>query len=320
VHSEFVVTGGEAPKRLDLFLAGREPTFSRSALQRYILDGRILINGAPAKPSQKIRPGDRITIDIPRPEPLQLRAEPLPLEILYEDPSLLVLNKPAGLVVHPAPGHWSGTLVNALLHHFNASEGMLSSIGGKERPGLVHRLDKETSGVMVVAKTDQAHRALAAQFKHHTITRQYEAIVWGSMKRAEGRIDLAIGRDTKQRKKFSARTARPKESATGYRVMERIGKLATRVLLLPLTGRTHQIRVHLASLGHPVLGDPTYGGRKVRELEGVPIPRVMLHARTLGFAHPATGTRLEFTSPLPSDMDGVIYALQQRIAATLRPA
>ncbi|MGH7233698.1 MAG: RluA family pseudouridine synthase [Nitrospiraceae bacterium] len=313
MQTELMITAGQAPKRLDLFLSHREPTLSRSALQRMILDGRITVNGSAVKPSQKIKPGDRIVLEIPRPEPLALQPEPIPLDVMYEDDLLLVLNKPAGLVVHPAPGHWSGTLVNALLHHFATPEGSLSTIGGKERPGLVHRLDKETSGVMVIAKTDQAHRALAGQFKQHSITREYEALVWGGLKQSEGKIVLAIGRDTKERKKFSARTARPKESATAYRVIERIGKLATRVLLLPLTGRTHQIRVHLASLEHPVLGDPTYGGRKVRELAGVQVPRVMLHARTLGFIHPATRLDLVFTAPLPSDMDRVLYALQQAI-------
>lgn len=316
-QTELIVTAGETPKRLDLFLANREPTLSRSALQRLIQDGRITINGLPVKPSQKIKPGDRIVLEIPRPEPLELKAEPIPLDVLYEDEAILVLNKPAGLVVHPAPGHWSGTLVNALLHHFDSPQGSLSTIGGKERPGLVHRLDKETSGVMVVAKTDEAHRSLAAQFKQHSITRVYEALAWGSIKKPEGVIELAIGRDLKERKKFSARTARPKASATVYQVIKRLGRLATLVELFPRTGRTHQIRVHLAALGHPVLGDPTYGGRKVRELEGVAIPRVMLHARTLDFLHPTTGRHMGYSSPLPLDMSAIIDALDH-IASTAR--
>lgn len=319
VRTEILVTAGETPKRLDLFLANRDPALSRTALQRLMAEGRITLNGRPAKPSQKIKPGDRIILVVPRPEPLDLKPEPIPLEVLHEEAALLVLNKPPGLVVHPAPGHWSGTLVNALLYHFAASpspEGALSSIGGKERPGLVHRLDKETSGVLVVAKTDLAHRALATQFKQHTITRVYEALVWGSLKKSEGLIELAIGRDVKERKKFSARTAKPRESATAYRVLERFGKVATRLALTPRTGRTHQIRVHLAAIGHPVLGDPTYGGRKVRALEDVSVPRVMLHARTLGFRHPETGQYLEFTAPLPADMEAVRDGL--RSAAPLR--
>jgi 23S rRNA pseudouridine1911/1915/1917 synthase len=304
--TEFVVTAGELPKRLDVFLVNREPKLSRSALQRLIGQGRVRINGQAVKPSQKIKPGDMIAFDIPKAEPLELKGEPIPLEILYEDDVLLLLNKPAGLVVHPAPGHWAGTLVNALLHHFQTSGGTVSTIGGKERPGLVHRLDKDTSGVMVIAKTDEAHRALSAQFKHHTITRVYEALISGLPKKGHGLIDLAIGRDRKERKRFSAHTARPKESVTEYKIDHRFGKLAAHVLLYP---RTHQLRVHLASLGHPILGDQTYGGKKVCMVENVEIPRVMLHARTLGFHHPSTGEFQEYTRPLPSDMEQVVQAL-----------
>ena len=318
--TEFVITEREKPKRLDVFLANRERGLSRSAIQRLIENGRVQLNGVPVRASQKIKPGDRITFDVPKAEPLELDGEPIPLDILHEDDALLVLNKPAGLVVHPAPGHWTGTLVNALLYHFQESGGTVSTIGGKERPGLVHRLDKETSGIMVIAKTDQAHRGLAAQFKQHTITRVYEALIWGVPKKLHGVIELAIGRDMKERKKFSPRTARPKPSATEYNVVERIGKLAARVDLLPRTGRTHQIRVHLTALGHPVLGDPTYGGPKVRELEGITIPHVMLHARKLGFLHPATGTYLEFTAPRPSDMEAVYDALQAAASRKARGA
>jgi 23S rRNA pseudouridine1911/1915/1917 synthase len=213
------------------------------------------------------------------------------------------------LVVHPAPGHWAGTLVNALLHHFQTSGGTVSTIGGKERPGLVHRLDKDTSGVMVIAKTDECHRALSAQFKQHTITRVYEALISGVPKKGHGLIELAIGRDKKERKKFSAQTARPKKSVTEYKVDHRFGKLAAHVLLYPRTGRTHQLRVHLASLGHPILGDQTYGGKKVCTVEGVEIPRVMLHARTLGFRHPVTGELQEYTKPFPSDMEQAVQTL-----------
>ncbi len=308
--TEFVITEGEKPKRLDVFLANRERDLSRSAIQRLIEKGRVQLNGEPARASQKIKPGDRITFDVPKAEPLALNGEPIPLEILHEDDALLVLNKPAGLVVHPAPGHWTGTLVNALLYHFQTSGGTVSTIGGKERPGLVHRLDKETSGIMVIAKTDQAHRGLAAQFKQHTITRVYEAVIWGVPKKSRGVIELAIGRDTKERKKFSARTARPKPSATEYTVVERIGRLAARADLLPRTGRTHQLRVHMTALGHPLLGDPAYGGRKVKALEELEIPRVMLHAKTLGFCHPVTGKHMAFTAPLPPDMGATLAALR----------
>jgi 23S rRNA pseudouridine1911/1915/1917 synthase len=309
--TEFLVTPGEEPKRLDVFLVNRERDISRSALQRLIELGRIRINDHPVKPSQKIKPGDRITMDVPKPEPLELKGEAIPLEVLYEDDHLLVLNKPAGIVVHPAPGNWTGTLVNALLHHFTTSGGTASTVGGKERPGLVHRLDKETSGVMVIAKTDQVHRHLAGQFKLHTITRVYEALIFGMPKKGHGLIELAIGRDSKERKKFSARTARPKDSITEYKIYRRFGKLAAHVLLYPRTGRTHQLRVHLTSLGHPILGDPTYGGHKVRTIEGVEIPRVMLHAKTLGFQHPSTGRFHEYTRPVPPDMDAVIQLLDR---------
>jgi 23S rRNA pseudouridine1911/1915/1917 synthase len=308
--TEFVVTAGELPKRLDVFLVNREPKLSRSALQRLIEQGRVRINGQIVRSSYKIRPGDLIVFDIPKAEPLELKGESIPLEILYEDDQLLLLNKPADLVVHPAPGHWAGTLVNALLHHFQTSGGTVSTIGGKERPGLVHRLDKDTSGVMVVAKTDEAHRALSAQFKHHTITRVYEALILGVPKKGHGLIELAIGRDRKERKKFSAHTARPKNSVTEYKVDYRFCKLAAHVLLYPRTGRTHQLRVHLAFLGHPILGDQTYGGKKVCTVEGVEVPRVMLHARTLGFHHPATGKFQEYTKPCPSDMEQVVLALE----------
>ena len=303
--TEFIITAGEQPKRLDVFLVNRERDISRSALQRLIELGRIRINDHSVRPSHKIKPGDKITMDVPKPEPLELRGEAIPLAVLFEDDHLLVLNKPPGIVVHPAPGNWTGTLVNALLHHFQHSGGTISAIGGKERPGLVHRLDKDTSGVMVIAKNDGAHRALAVQFKHHSIIRVYEAFVWGSPKKGHGRIELAIGRDTKERKKFSSRTKSPKESTTEYRVHHRYGKAAAHVLLFPLTGRTHQLRVHMTSLGHPILGDQTYGGHKVSSVGGAEIPRVMLHARTLGFRHPISSDLLEFTQPLPDDMAAV---------------
>jgi 23S rRNA pseudouridine1911/1915/1917 synthase len=310
--TEFLITAGEQPKRLDVFLVNRERDISRSALQRLIETGRIRINDHIVKASHKIKPGDKITMDVPKAEPLELKGEAIPLEVLFEDDCLLVLNKPPDIVVHPAPGNWTGTLVNALLHHFQTSGGTVSAIGGKERPGLVHRLDKQTSGVMVIAKTDAAHRALAAQFKYHTIIRVYEALIWGVPKKGHGVIELAIGRDTKERKKFSARTTSPRESVTEYRVDDRYGKVAAHVLLYPRTGRTHQLRVHLTSVGHPILGDSTYGGNKVCRIGQVDIPRVMLHARTLGFQHPLTAETMAFTRPFPMDMEQVSRALQEQ--------
>jgi 23S rRNA pseudouridine1911/1915/1917 synthase len=314
-RTEFTVTAGESPKRLDHFLANREPYFSRTALQRLIEDGHITVGGQVVKPSHKVRPGDRIVLVVPRPEPIEISPEPIPLVILYEDESLLVLNKPAGLVVHPAPGHWTGTLVNALLHHMQSGEGHLSSIGGKERPGLVHRLDKETTGILVVAKTDQAHRLLAGQFKAHSITRVYEALVWGGPKTREGRIELSIGRDTRDRKTFSARTTNPRASLTSYRVKERFGIVSTHVELFPGTGRTHQLRVHLKAIGCPILGDQTYGGKKVMVVGGVVIPRVMLHAKILAFVHPVSHKLLTFSAELPEDMVVVRDALKDKADA-----
>lgn len=311
------VSAGEHPKRLDVYLSTHTADLSRAAIQRLIEKGAVTVNGKRPKPAQKIKPGDEIAWDMPKPEPLEIGGEPIPLDVLFEDDALLVLNKPAGIVVHPAPGHWSGTLVNALLHHMQAkgaaSEGEdLPSIGGRERPGLVHRLDKGTSGAMVIAKTDAAHQGLSRQFKAHTIHRVYLALVIGSVKGRTGRVDLAIGRDTKHRKKISARTTSPREAVTEFLVAERFGKVATLVEVHPQTGRTHQIRVHLTSLGHPLLGDDTYGGRKVCVLDDMCIERPMLHARTLGFTHPVTGKYLEYTVPPPADMDHLLRAFRER--------
>ena len=311
-RTEFVITAGESPKRLDHFLAHREPYYSRTALQRLIEEGHITVDGQVVKPSHKVKPGDRILLVVPRPEPLDICPEPIPLHILHEDEALLIISKPAGLVVHPAPGHWTGTMVNALLHHMQSGEGHLSTIGGRERPGLVHRLDKETTGVLVVAKTDQAHRHLSEQFKTHTISRLYEALVWEAPKKGEGRIEIAIGRDTKDRKTFSARTTRPKESLTSYKILQRFGKVAAHVALTPGTGRTHQLRVHLKAIDCPILGDQTYGGKKVMKMGDIEIPRVMLHAKVLGFVHPLTKQLMTFSAPLPEDMEIVCRELTQQ--------
>ena len=311
------VSAGENPKRLDVFLSTHTADLSRAAIQRLIEKGAVTVNGKRPKPSQKIKPGDEIAWDVPKPEPLEIGGEPIPLDVLFEGDALLVLNKPAGIVVHPAPGHWRGTLVNALLYHMQAkgtaSEGeSFASIGGRERPGLVHRLDKGTSGVMVIAKTDAAHQGLSKQFKAHTIHRVYLALVIGSVKGKTGRVELAIGRDTKNRKKISARTTSPREAVTEFHVAERFGKVATLVEVHPQTGRTHQIRVHLTSLGHPLLGDETYGGRKVCVLDDMCIERPMLHARTLGFTHPATGKYLEYTVLPPADMEALLRLLRSK--------
>lgn len=309
--TEFVVTAGETRKRLDQFLVHRERDISRSGLQRLIGLGRIRVNARVVKPGQKIKPGDRITMDTPQPGPLLVNGEAVPLEILHEDEALLVLNKPPGLVVHPASGNWSGTLVNALLAHFHAEGDSGTIKGGKAQPGLVHRLDKDTSGVMVIAKTDHAHRALAAQFEAHSIIRRYEALVWGVPRHDHGMIELAIGRDRVEGKKVSSKTGRPQSAITEYRVLQKLGNLASHVLLSPRTGRTHQLRAHMTSMGCPILGDETYGDQKVCRVMEIRIPRVMLHAKTLGFQHPLSGTFQEYLVSPPSDMHVICQSLQR---------
>lgn len=310
MHHLTTVSAGENPKRLDVFLSTHTADLSRAAVQRLIEKGAVTVNGKLAKPALKIRPGDTIAWDVPKPAPLEIGGEAIPLEVLFEDEAVLVLNKPAGIVVHPAPGHWTGTLVNALLFHMQQGACGLPSVGGRERPGLVHRLDKGTSGVMVIAKTDAAHQGLSKQFKAHTIHRVYLALVLGSVKGKTGRVELAIGRDTKNRKKISARTTAPREAVTEFQVIERFGKAATLVEVHPQTGRTHQIRVHLASLGHPLLGDETYGGGKVCMTGDIPVERPMLHARTLCFTHPTNGKSLKYSVPPPVDMESLLRLLR----------
>jgi 23S rRNA pseudouridine1911/1915/1917 synthase len=297
------VTAPEASQRIDLYLSRRLP-LSRSAIQRLIGEGLVLVNGKPVRANTKTHPDDEIRVTIPGPTPIPLKPEPIPLEILYEDPHLLVIHKSAGMVVHPAPGHDHGTLVHGLLYHCKDLQG----IGGRERPGIVHRLDKDTSGVMVVAKSDAAHEGLSRQFQTHTIRRAYLALVCGVLKQDRGKIDLAIGRDIKDRKKISPRTVRPRASTTEYQVVRRFDG-ATMVEVHPRTGRTHQIRVHFAHLRHPVAGDRTYGGSKAGHIGDIPVPRQMLHAQRLGFIHPVTGADLEFSAPIPEDMEEVIRRL-----------
>jgi 23S rRNA pseudouridine1911/1915/1917 synthase len=301
-----VVPKGGVTDRVDLYLIQRGVALSRSRVQKLIEEGRIRVNDLPVRPSYKVRADDRIEIEIPSPVPLEVRPEEIPLEVLYEDELLLVVNKPAGMVVHPGPGNPNRTLVNALLHHCRD----LPGIGGRERPGIVHRLDKETSGVLVVAKTDRAHQDLSRQFKEHLITRRYLALVYGDLPKDQGTVELAIGRDLWERKKISARTTRPKAAVTHYKVLERFG-VATFLAAYPKTGRTHQIRVHLAYLKHPIVGDKVYAGRK-EGLQGIPVHRHMLHAETLGILHPETRKPLRFSAPLPEDMSGLIERLREQ--------
>ena len=305
-----LVSSQDHGKRLDQVLAGSEIHLSRSRGKRLIEEGMILLNGKKSKPSASVKPGDCISGSLPSPKPLSLEPEALPLSVLYEDSSIIVIDKPAGLVVHPAPGNPSGTLVNALIHHCKD----LAGINGVLRPGIVHRLDKETSGVMVVAKDDEAYQHLSKQFKNRTIEKVYLAIARGPFRENEGVIDVAIGRHPTERKRMSTRTRKGRAALTHWRVKERFDGL-TLLEILPRTGRTHQIRVHLSAMGHPLLGDPLYGKQGtlqdpvLRECSKR-LKRQALHAYHLRFVHPRTGERVEFVSPLPSDMTGVVECLR----------
>lgn len=303
MQTEFLISAGEQPKRLDLFLVNREPKLSRAAVQRMIAAGWVRVNNHPAKPSQKIKPGDVVNLDSPKPAPLRIDGQLAPLDILFEDSACLVLNKPAGVVAHPGPGHWDDTLLNALLDH-------AARTGAVAMPGLVHRLDKDTSGVMVVAKTREAHRRLAVQFEQHSVTRQYEALVLGVPSPSEGRIELAIGPDRERYNRTSTQTHHPKVSVTEYYVEQSFGVLAAHVLLAPRTGRTHQIRAHLQAIGYPIMGDSAYGGTSLCPVDKVPVPRVMLHARMLGVAHPLTEAYIEFRVTAPADFQALYQVLR----------
>ena len=305
---EFEVPVDDDGQRLDRVLVSMLADHSRSRLQRLITDGCVRVGGTVAvKPNTIVHGGDRIEVDVPEPQPSTLAPEPLDLDILYQDPDIAVLNKPAGMVVHPGAGHASGTLVNALLHHVDD----LSGIGGELRPGIVHRLDRGTSGVMVVAKNDAAHQELARQFHDREIEKEYIALVWGVVQ-AGRRIDAAIGRDPSNRQKMSARSKHAREAVTRITRAHHLPGLTLCQVAIH-TGRTHQIRVHLSAIGHPIVGDALYGGvhrrvagdiRAVQRLE-----RPFLHAARLVFKHPRDGRRLEFIAPLAEDLAAVLNDL-----------
>ena len=296
-----------AGRRLDVVLAAAAG-IARAQARRWIDEGRVLVNARPARPGQRVRSGDALEATPPEAEPAHAVAEAIPLAVLYEDADIVVVDKPSGLVVHPAPGHAGGTLVNALLHHCRD----LAGVGGVLRPGIVHRLDKGTSGVMVVAKHDLAHHALAGQFKRHTIERMYRAIVRGIPGAAEGRVDRAVGRHRHDRKRMSVAAARGRDAHTAWRVRARFARSGCAELeVRPETGRTHQIRVHLASVGMPILGDPVYG-RGALGIAGVTMERPALHAALLGFLHPRSAKPLRFEAPVPRDMAVCLAALAER--------
>jgi 23S rRNA pseudouridine1911/1915/1917 synthase len=311
---DIVVPPGKIRERLDLFLVNHVENATRSKVQQAIKNGFVLVNGKEVKASYKISPGEVIHVKLPKPPVQDVVPENIQLEIIFEDEHLLVVNKPAGMVTHPAYSNYSGTLVNALLHHCNAQ---LSTVNDPTRPGIVHRLDKDTSGLMVVAKDDNTHAKLAKQFSLRTIEREYWAIVWGLFEgKKNGLIQASLGRSKSDRKKIAV-TDDGKTAITEYAVLEEFEYLSL-VKLKLRTGRTHQIRVHLHHIGHPVFGDPTYGGRRIawggttkKKKEEVHnllkiITRQALHAKTIGFVHPATKEQLTFDSKLPADMSTVL--------------
>jgi 23S rRNA pseudouridine1911/1915/1917 synthase len=304
---ELTVPPGGGGVRLDLFLTSVLGDQSRSSIQRLIRDGHITIAGRAARPNTSLREGERIDIEIPDPAPAAPSPEPLPLAILYEDRDLVVVDKPAGMVVHPAAGHSAGTLVNALLHHIDD----LSGIGGELRPGIVHRLDRGTSGVMVVAKNDAAHQELSRQFRDREVEKEYIALVWGVVQ-AGRRIDAPIGRDPVHRQRMSSRARRARTAVT--RVTKAVHLPGVSYLHVAIaTGRTHQIRVHLSSIGHPIVGDSLYGGIRRRipasARAAARLERPFLHAHRLAFRHPTDGRLMVFESPLPADLQAVIDAI-----------
>ena len=308
----FTVDAAGAGRRLDVVLTERIAEVSRTQLSRHVAEGAVTLNGGPAAPSQKLRLGDVVVWTPPPVREVELLAQAIPLRVVYEDAHLVVVDKPAGLVVHPAAGHVDGTLVNALLAHCQDLRG----IGGELRPGIVHRIDKDTSGLLVVAKDDATMNALGADFKVHRIKRVYEALVVGRPAHASGKIDTVHGRDPRDRKKFSIKVRTGKRAVTNWRVVETLGA-ATRMEAELETGRTHQVRVHFAAMGCPLLGDATYGrpprDEAVRAI-GKQLARQALHARVLGFHHPATGAWLEFTCPPPADFAAALAALRELVA------
>lgn len=293
-------------ERIDKFLSCRLEEVSRSYIQKLIKEGHVSVNGKPVKANYKLGAGDEICVEIPEAKEPDILPENIPLDILYEDQDILVVNKPKGMVVHPAAGHYSGTLVNALMYHCKDS---LSGINGVMRPGIVHRIDMDTTGSLLVCKNDEAHRILAEQLKEHTIRREYHAIVYGNLKDDTGTIDAPIGRHPVDRKKMSINHKNGKRAVTHYEVLERFGNF-TYIRCRLETGRTHQIRVHMASLHHPLLGDEVYGPSSRPPFSG--LKGQVLHAKILGIHHPSTGEYMEFDAPLPEYFVDLLQKLRRK--------
>ncbi len=301
---ELYFTAENQGERIDRFLSANLEDLSRSYIQKLVKEGGILVNGNSVKANYKVNEGDEIRVQIPDPEPLDILPEDIPLDILYEDDDILVVNKPKGMVVHPAPGHYSHTLVNAVLYHCGSR---LSGINGVLRPGIVHRIDMDTTGSLLVCKNDRAHQILADELKDHRITRRYHAVVHGNLKEDAGTVNAPIGRHPADRKKMSTKAPNGRRAVTHYRVLERFGDY-TYIECELETGRTHQIRVHMASIGHPILGDTVYGPAKCPfKLEGQ-----TLHAKILGITHPSTGKYMEFDAPLPDYFVSILDRLRSR--------
>ncbi|PID58058.1 RNA pseudouridine synthase [candidate division KSB3 bacterium] len=298
--------------RLDLFLQAQEAfSYSRSSIRRLILAGAVTVNGRKVKPGYSLKERDTVHMMTPELRPLELRAEAIPLDIVFEDDDVLVLNKAVGMVVHPGPGHASGTLVHALLYHCRQD---LSGIGGVQRPGIVHRLDRDTSGVMLVAKTDAAHVSLSEQLKSRTLSRVYTAITHGCFRAMQGRIDAGIGRHHKDRKKMAVDHVRGRKALSSYRVLEQFKRYSVLHVQLQ-TGRTHQIRVHMKHVQHPIVGDPVYGNRSLNNFN---MTRQALHAHTICFIHPSSGEEMSYTTPLPNDMQRLLETLRKREPSTAK--
>lgn len=307
---ECTVAPADAGKRLDSFLSAAF-SLSRSAAERLLSEGRVTVVGGEANKKYRLRGGEQIALHLPEPTPAEAEPEDIPLHIIYEDEDIVVVNKPAGMVVHPAAGNERGTLVNALLYH---CKGSLSGVGGVERPGIVHRIDKDTAGLLVVAKNDAAHQHLSDQLKVHRVSRIYRAIVLGNLKEDEGTVNAPIGRHPVDRKRMAImrRPGEGREAITHYRVLQRFGQM-TLVECRLETGRTHQIRVHMASLGHPLLGDPVYGGdgTKFEARHKSLFCGQFLFAGELALIHPRTGEEMRFTAPIPADFDTVLALLEK---------